>query len=255
MARDAEYGPVLQGESLSVIAQELQGQFPELSIYQIMKVLFEENTDAFIDNNINGLIKGSLLSVGDLEAIRAVDVEDGRDFFRNQLRAWDSSVLANSSSSTDPISVGNDSYNADSDFNSDPVASSTTEPEADEDSFQVGSSSEDSDLVNANQSDDREGEVLALRDQITSLETSLASSNLENQELTDRISVLEGQLSDMNRIIELGVESPGLAQVESTLREQNEELTDVDDSIDEFGIDSTTELGVSDDLDLSLIHI
>ena len=249
VARDAEYGPVLQGESLSVIAQELQGQFPELSIYQIMKVLFEENTDAFIDNNINGLIKGSLLSVGDLEAIRAVDVEDGRDFFRNQLRAWDSSVLANSSSSTDPISVGNDSYNADSDFNSDPVASSTTEPEADEDSFQVGSSSEDSDLVNANQSDDREGEVLALRDQITSLETSLASSNLENQELTDRISVLEGQLSDMNRIIELGVESPDLAQVESTLREQNEELTDVDDSIDEFGIDSTTEVGVSDDLD------
>ena len=44
-------------------------------------------------------------------------------------------------------------------------------------------------------------------------------------------------------------ESPDLAQVESTLREQNEELTDVDDSIDEFGIDSTTELGVSDDLD------
>lgn len=240
---DAQYGPVLQGESLSLIAQELQGQFPELSIYQIMKVLFEENPDAFIDSNINGLIKGSLLRVGDLQAIRAVDIEDGRGFFREQLLAWDSSAFSDSSSSSDPISVGGDSYNPDADFNSDPNTTSDAVTEV-EDSFQVGSSAEDSDIVSADQDGNREGEVLALRDQINSLEASLASSSLENEELTERIRILEGQLGDMDRLLELGVENADLAQLESTLAAQNEELADVDDSIDEFSTDVAT-----DDLD------
>jgi len=80
---DAKYGPVTSGESLSVIAQELQQQFPDLSIYQIMKVLFEENPDSFINNNINGLIRGSILKIGDLQAIRAVDLAEAKQFSRH----------------------------------------------------------------------------------------------------------------------------------------------------------------------------
>ena len=258
---DAQYGPILRGESLSMIAQELQGQFPDLSIYQIMRVLFDENPQAFISGNINGLIQGSLLRVGDLDAIRAVDIEDGRAFFQEQLAAWDSSGFSNSGSSSDSISVDDDSYNFDSSIAADADSSTDSlfaEDSAAEESFQVGSSSETSDLVSADQSGNREGEVLALRDEITNLEASLASSNLENQELTERISILEGQLADMNRLLELGVENAGLSQVESALAEQNsEELADVDDSIDEFltNTESTTEQEGVDDLDSLLADV
>ena len=258
---DAQYGPILRGESLSMIAQELQGQFPDLSIYQIMRVLFDENPQAFISGNINGLIQGSLLRVGDLDAIRAVDIEDGRAFFQEQLAAWDSSGFSNSGSSSDSISVDDDSYNFDSSIAADADSSTDSlfaQDSAAEESFQVGSSSETSDLVSADQSGNREGEVLALRDEITNLEASLASSNLENQELTERISILEGQLADMNRLLELGVENAGLSQVESALAEQNsEELADVDDSIDEFLTDteSTTDQEGVDDLDSLLADV
>jgi len=152
---DAQYGPILRGESLSMIAQELQGQFPDLSIYQIMRVLFDENPQAFISGNINGLIQGSLLRVGDLDAIRAVDIEDGRAFFQEQLAAWDSSGFSNSGSSSDSISVDDDSYNFDSSIAADADSSTDSlfaEDSAAEESFQVGSSSETSDLVSADQS-------------------------------------------------------------------------------------------------------
>lgn len=235
-ATDAQYGPVVRGESLSLIAQELQKQFPDLSIYQIMKVLFEENSESFIDNNINGLIAGSVLRVGDLDAIRAVDIVEARGFFRDQLSAWDPSLLNSGSDSA--VSVSDDNYNFGSSFDdqdSDSSGSSTTS-----DSFQVGSSSEQSNLVNADQGGNREGEVLALRSEITQLETSLASSELENQELSERISILEGQLADMNRLLELGVENSGLAQVEATLAQQNtDELAFAEDSaLDNIGVDS-----------------
>ena len=51
-----------------------------------------------------------------------------------------------------------------------------------------------------------EGEVIALREEIIELESSLTSSELENRELTERISILEGQLADLNRLVSLNVE-------------------------------------------------
>ena len=255
---DAQYGPVLRGESLSVIAQELQQQFPDLSIYQIMQVLFEDNSNAFIDGNINGLIQGSLLRVADLQAIKSVDIDQSREFFREQVIAWNASDFSNPSTSSDAISVDDDNYNFDSDFSSGSDSSTDDSLASGQENFQVGSSSEASDFVSADQSGSQDGEVLALRDEITTLEASLASSNLENQELTERISLLEGQLADMNRLLDLGVENADLAQVESSLAAQNnDELTDVDDSIDEF-LNDTQSLSTDaaeDDIDSLLADV
>jgi len=79
---------------------------------------------------------------------------------------------------------------------------------------------------------------LALRQEVATLQSSLASSELEKQELNERISLLEGQLADLNRLAELSVESTDLAVIEQTLLEQNAESDLVDDgsssAIDEF---------------------
>lgn len=244
---DARYGPVASGESLSVIAQELQRQFPDLSIYSIMKVLFEENPSAFINGNINGLMQGAVLDIGDLDAIRAVDAAAAKEFFSEQVAAWDPSVLTPTSRS-ESISVGQDSYS----YNDDVFgSSSTTASGSSSESFQVGASRDTAEFVSSDQGS-REGEVLALRQEISQLETALASSELENQELTERISSLEGQLSDMNRLMNLNVENAEMAAVEQTLAEQNAAVSeateavstssDTDSVLDEFLGDTNTDL-------------
>ena len=242
---DARYGPVTRGESLSVIAQELQRQFPDLSIYQIMKVLFDENEGAFIQGNINGLIEGAILDIGDLDAIRAVDLEESREFYRTQLADWDPSFLQPAGS--DSLNVGQDEYA----FTDDTFGSTTdTGASAGVDSFQVGASTETESFVSSDQGANREGEILALRQEIAQLETSLASSELENQELTERISSLEGQLADMNRLMSLNVENAEMAEVEATLAQQNaaDDTTAESDTsaIDEF-LNAEPEEPVSDE--------
>lgn len=245
--KDARYGPVASGESLSVIASDLQSQFPDLSIYQIMKVLFEENQSSFIDANINGLIKGSILNIGNLSAIRAVDVAESKEFFTTQVSDWDPSSLI--ASDSDSVNVAQDNYN---DTAEDYSFDSPAAAEDESDRFQVGASDEENSFVSSDQGASRAGEVLVLRQEISELETSLASSELEKQELNERISLLEGQLSDMNRLVDLDFESSEMAVLEQALKKQNDEssvvedvLESADSSIDEFLIDSDD---VADDL-------
>jgi pilus assembly protein FimV len=239
LAIDASYGPVESGESLSVIAQDLQRQFPDLSIYQIMKVLFDENQSSFIGANVNGLKKGSILKISDLNAIRSVNVAESKAFYFQQIAEWNPQLLQPSGS--DSINVGQDSYN----FQDDSSFTSEASDFSSEDSFQVGASAESNDFVSSDQGGSHEGEVLALRQEVTSLQSSLASRDLERQELNERISLLEGQLSDMNRLAELSIESADLANLENTLAEQNdfaddaliEDFTDTGEdnsAIDEF---------------------
>lgn len=227
--QDAQYGPVASGESLSMIAQELQLQFPDLSIYQIMRILFDENREAFIDDNINGLKKGSVLQISGIEKIRNVDLSDARRFFSEQLLVWDPSSLVDESSSSvangsstasgAAVRVAQDEY-ALNEFDS----SSQNTLQSDSGStasFQVGSSLESDAQVSSGDDATSSAEVLSLRNEITELQASLASSTLENTELLERISSLEGQLADMNRLMNLYVEDIDMAAVESQLADQN----------------------------------
>ena len=261
VGEDARYGPVTSGESLSMIAQDLQQQFPDLSIYQIMRVLYDENQEAFIGGNINGLIKGVTLQIGDLNKIRQVDISEGRAFFREQLAAWDPSLL--DSGSDDSIKVSQETYQYDDSFSSYDDSDSTLESASGSDidnssgttdSFQVGSSDDTQSFVSASQGNSRDGEVIALQQQITELQTSLSSSTLENQELTERISILEGQLADMNRLMNLSVEDAEMASVEATLAQQNNDTGDIGEveSTTAGEFDSTEEQLLSELADASL---
>ena len=230
---DARYGPVASGESLSLIAQELQRQVPDLSIYAIMKILHEDNRDAFIDGNINGLIKGAVLTIRDINEIRAVDVTEARAFFQQQSQEWDPSLLNNTGSSD--IAVGQDNYGSDSELFG---TSSDTSSIADEyDNFSIGASNDTDTFLSAAQGEGSEGEVLALRQEISNLQSSLASSELENQELSERVEILEGQLRDLNKLAALSVEDADLASLEANLAANNqaqESLDEADAAINEF---------------------
>ena len=235
---DAQYGPVSRGESLSQIAQDLQRQFPDLSIYQIMKVLFDENRSSFIDENINGLMEGVVLNVADLNTIRSADIAQSKEFYLDQINSWDPSSLISSDTA---VKVGQDDYL----YNDDNVIAgdqaSSANDDSQNDTFQVGATSDGQSLASA-QSGEQEGEVIALQQQVTDLQTSLSSSSLENQELKERISILEGQLADLNSLMSLGVEDAELANLESTLANQN----NADDLLDET-IDNANDFALSSD--------
>ena len=248
---DARYGPVESGESLSLIASELRTQFPDLSIYQIMKVLFEENQSAFIGGNINGLIKGSILNIGDLSVIRAVDVEESRNFFISQVNEWNPASLSAT------VNVGQDNYrDSVDDYRVDSASGNSSENGR----FQVGSSTEENNFISSDNGSSRDGEVLALRQEVSQLETTLASNELEKQELNERISLLEGQLSDMNRLVDLNLKNSEMAVMENTLKKNREEeaalennMADEVSAIDEFltpvddGIDTLVDSSISID--------
>ncbi|MBX2848494.1 MAG: hypothetical protein KTR16_09240 [Acidiferrobacterales bacterium] len=233
-AIDAQYGPVARGESLSQIAQDLQQRYPDLSIYQIMRVLFQENQSAFIDQNINGLMAGMVLNIADLNTIRSVDVAESRQFYLDQLSSWDPSSLNTSSEAA--VRVGQDDYLFSEDNSIGQDSSDLSSSEGDTDTFQVGSTSDTQSFSSATQGVDQEGEVVALQQQVTELQTSLSSSSLENQELKERISILEGQLADLNSLMNLELEDADLANLQATLAEQNNV-----DNVLEDGVDSVLE--------------
>lgn len=243
-AIDAQYGPVSRGESLSQIAQDLQRRYPDLSIYQIMRVLFEENRSSFIKDNINGLMEGVVLDLADLNTIRSVDVAESRQFYLDQLNSWDPSSLV--SSSDDAVKVGQDDYLYSEDNQIDDSSTSTTGNNTSTDTFQVGSTSDTDTFSSATDGTNQEGEVIALQQQVSDLQTSLSSSSLENQELKERISILEGQLADMNRLMSLSVEDADLASLEANLAEQNDASEILDEGVDSI-IESANDFATSAD--------
>lgn len=224
---DAKYGPVSAGESLSIIAQGLQSEFPDLSIYQIMQVLFEENRDSFIDDNINGLKRGTILNLSSIDKVRSLDLDNARGLFSEHLARWTPPAVESDGSGfgDSGISVAADTYQySDDSLALDQPANDFSAPADDEkEDFRVGASSNFGSSTSANVGDD-EGRVVALRSEISELEVSLQSSQLENQELKERISILEGQINDLNRLVSLDVEDADLAAVQSSLSNQLSEL-------------------------------
>jgi len=77
------YNTVTARDSLSTTALQVQNDYPDLSIYQIMTALYRDNPEAFIDNNINGLIKGSVLTLDEIDNIRQLSRQEGITFFFN----------------------------------------------------------------------------------------------------------------------------------------------------------------------------
>ena len=249
VSTDAQYGPVGSGESLSLIAADLQRQFPDLSIYQIMKVLFEENRAAFIDGNINGLMKGEVLNLGDLSTIRAVDVAAGKEFFYQHLNDWNPDALTADPFAADSnLRVAQDEYKFDDELSAAGSSSSSGNG-----TFQVGAGTDSLAAVSGADGVNRDGEVSALQRQITELETTLSSSELENREMAERISLLEGQLGDMNRLLSLDVADADLAGLEARLAGADDTVAIVDEvatADDTVALDSTVDeqVELTDDL-------
>jgi pilus assembly protein FimV len=73
---------VKQGDTLAAIAAANRAE--GVSINQMLMALHRENDQAFLDNNINRLKAGSVLSIPDDDVVRAIDASKAREFMRGQ---------------------------------------------------------------------------------------------------------------------------------------------------------------------------
>jgi len=73
---------VKRGETLAAIA--VANRAEGVSVNQMLLALQRENTQAFAGDNINRLKAGSVLSIPDAEAARAIDEDKAREFMRIQ---------------------------------------------------------------------------------------------------------------------------------------------------------------------------
>ena len=207
------YGPVAAGDTLSEIAQSIRVNNPDLSIYQIMFALFQENQSAFFDNNINNLQKGATLEISDLNRISEISKQEGVNFFSNQLAQW--SPTNGSDIASESASEVNDSSSVSEPSASDAEQaeqSAISQPEATTNDSQAPSSIEENPefqvaatdvLSNAQKVGDDNQVVTDLKSRLAELEASVESTKLENEELKEIISSLESQLADSSRLIEL----------------------------------------------------
>ena len=205
------YGPIEAGETLSGIVAQLQQVYPELGYFQTLYVLLRDNQEAFIDGNMNLLKKGEILRVESLEDIPNVPRELAVQVFQEQQGEWQS-YLADRGKLA-PTYVASESpanlaagliSGASAQFSANDGVSVI------QDQFRIGSAEGASQLSRGVINDTR-----ALQSEISEIESSLMSNQLQNFELRERLELLQIQLDEVNQLIAL--EDPTLAVLQQGL--------------------------------------
>ncbi|TLS67648.1 hypothetical protein FE236_12650 [Mariprofundus erugo] len=86
-ARTDTYGPIVRGDSLSVIASRLRTD-DRYSVNQAMVALFEKNRDKFDKENMNLLMAGSVLKVPTAAEVESHSAAEARKILREHEKAW-----------------------------------------------------------------------------------------------------------------------------------------------------------------------
>lgn len=225
--RSAEFGPTQDGDTLWAIASKLETGSMDVNVFQIMVALLRENPEAFINNNINRLRSGQVLRLQDLGSIAAVTPEEASAVYTAQLEEWQSftaevaaaggepAAAADTADASETAAATGDETAATADTADEAAAESTAQQAAGDDEVLriVQATVEESEQSQAaGAGADRSGEIAELRGQIATLQESLESRNLENQELQERVRMLEGQLENAQRLIEIESEELAAAQ-------------------------------------------
>ncbi|MGJ8662964.1 MAG: type IV pilus assembly protein FimV, partial [Marinicella sp.] len=242
------------GDTLWRIAN--QNKVGDLSAHQMMMAIYNNNTDAFIDNNINKLIKGSSLTIPTAEEARNIGFSEALAQVESHHQSWAPAQQEYSSYQTESYTTeevndeptgldygvqlsGNDSDGSDSGQSNSDEGSATEVQAMEEDLFNKDSENTDlkeriselEDIVELQQ------DAIEIKDDgLSNLENQLASAEDTTDEVlaegTDAVEALEDDIWD------------GVDEVESATDEATDELSL---AIDSVATDGTTEDGMTED--------
>jgi len=221
------YGPIKKGDVLWNIADDVRAG-TSLGVNQVMIAIFMQNPDAFLHNNINLIRVGKTLQLPSSEEISSISRPAAQKEMRVQMDEWQAYKDGLSGArQTARVSYGDVTKDkpesikkaADSSDVAGEKAMSEKPGRLDqgEDVLEIvrakvdgadtsGSGASKQELARAN------NEISAYKENIGLLEESLASSELEKKELSERVLLLEQQIDKANKLIDM--QSTDLAQLQ-----------------------------------------
>ena len=196
------YGPVQKGETLRKIAEQVKPS--SVSMEQMLVSLYRQNQAAFSGNNMNRLKTGQILKVPTAEEASQVESREANREIRTHVADWNTyreSVAGGVAS----LPARADTSNAASGR----VASAAVTPPA-------PPTSEGKDVLKLSKSDAGTGSKAgsskggaAQQDRINALQEEVTAKDKALRESQSRVSDLEKQIRDMQRLMDLKAAAPG----------------------------------------------
>jgi len=227
----SEYGPIKPGETLGQIAERVNVD-KTLTPQQVMIAMLRANPAAFIDNNVNHLKTGKILSVPERETIAAIPREQAAREFRAQYDAWQEYKLKLAGSSRALTVAEKEPLTPKEEIK--PEKPAKPEKAAKK---PVATKAEPVDLlkiVRANLEQevvedtaktpgvetrkDAAKEQSKLTERVATLEEAIESKQIQNKEMRERVGKLQDQVKNTERLIEL--ENKDLAQAQKQAAEK-----------------------------------
>ena len=227
-----QYGPVAPGQTLWSIAGSVRAD-SALSVNQMMLAILRANPDAFDQDNINRLKSGSVLRIPDRDEVSRLSAEQAAALVHEQAAAWRSprapvpQPAEVASSEPEKVKPSHPAKPANSE------ATESTKPASET----VAASNRPSKprrthleiVPPAGKASARSVESGAaagaggteLRAQLTQAREDLAASKAESAELRSRVSDLEKQQADRQRLIDL--QSSQMKELQDRLHQLEEE--------------------------------
>ena len=212
-----------RGETLWSITKKVRSD-PQVSLEQAALAIYQQNREAFYDNNMNNIRAGKILRMPAGEDVEALSKEQARGAFQAQFDAWQEYKLklakAKRTVAVDEPAETEDKSAASADKK--PTADAATAKKA-APAAKGQRSDELLKIVRSNLQGEKgkdgatadapakggEREQVALAERAETLEESLVSKQIEQKELSEKINQVRSQLKRESRLIEL--ESPSLA--------------------------------------------
>ena len=253
------HGPVKRGEALWNIAESMRPK--GASLEQMMLALLRENPEAFYGNNVSMLKEGAILRIDYQDKITSISAEEAMRQITQQHNEWiaykrqraaDRAVAAESAD-RQPIGESGES--------------ASTEMVSTESRLKlVAPSQQEVDASNAQaNADELRDDLQKITDEFALASEAMEVAGKENTELQQRLTLLEGQMQSMQRLLKLKdqqlsllqeqIEDSGMepvvdasAPIEAELPGEEMQLTgDIDASIESAEMDEQSESNWLDD--------
>lgn len=178
-----EYGPTQRNDTLWRIAEQVRPD-AGVSIEQTMLAILRANPEAFIDNNINNLKAGQVLRIPERDEMTQTSQAEARRESRAQYDAWQAARHGVGVASADGAS---DSLAGDA---GDKPSLQLLAPDSAEAMAAVGGAAD-------------AAEVDGLKRELVLANEALEAQRLEAEDANSRLLVLEEQIQNMRRLIDL----------------------------------------------------
>jgi len=199
------YGPVQKGETLRKIAEQVKPS--SVSMEQMLVSLYRQNQQAFIGNNMNRLRTGQILKVPTADEVGSVEQKEANREIRTHVADWKTyreQLAGGVAAMPERPATSNAATGR--------VASAAVTPPP-------APSSEGKEVLKLSKSDVTSGKAgtsstkggggTADRDRLNALQEELTAKDKALRESQSRVTDLEKQIRDMQRLMDLKAAAPG----------------------------------------------